>query len=289
MEARSSRRPASREIEHPLLELQRSAGNRAIASLVADPSRSPALLRALLQRDGPTGPGGQGGVQDVPIGQPAPAQVSQAELAAGTPNVPNTVTYTGAGAGPSAASAGTPAPAPQAPATTGVVPASTPAPATTPTTAPATTTGTAPAADTSTPHADPTLTVDPFNVTVTYTIADLHAWRSSHRLIDVDFIADPSVSISVGTDPAHAVAGQAAVNVILAHVKQNGQAVLDLGFGPSISTDGSSVTPGAQATAELHLDDHASLTFTAAVAPTPNATGGVDLNPSAVLGAAIHF
>jgi hypothetical protein len=275
------------ELGHPLLALQRSAGNRAVSGLVANPARSPAALaRALLLRDGPAGAGGApGGVQDVPIGQPPPATVGPGEIAAGPSPPPNTVTYTGAGsaATPTAAPASTPAPgggqsAPAAPAT-----------GTDPATTPATTTNTAPPTDTSTPHLDPTLTVDPFNVTLTLTVADLHVWRSSHRLVDVDFLADPSVAISVGTDPAHAVAGQAAVNLMLVHVKQNGEAVLDLGFGPSASVDAGGASVGGQATAEYHVTDKASITFTATVTPTPNGSGGLDVNSSAVVGAAFHF
>ena len=201
------------ELGHPLLALQRSAGNHAVSGLVANPARSPALARALLLRDGPAAGGAPGGVQDVPIGQPPTATVGPGEIAAGPSPPPNTVTYTGAG------SAAAPSPAPSTPAPAGGQPAP-PAPAggTDPATAPATTTNTAPPTDTSTPHLDPTLTVDPFNVTLTLTVADLHAWRSSHRLVDVDFLADPSVAIAVGTDPAHAVAGPAAVYLVLVHV-----------------------------------------------------------------------
>ena len=269
--------------EHPLLELQQSAGNRAVAGLVANPSRSPALARALLLREGPaSGGAAPGGIQDVPIGQPPPVTVGPGEIAAGPSAPPNTVTYTGA----SSTSTPTAAPAPSTPAPAGAQPA---APAGAPATAPATTTNTAPPTDDSTPHLDPTLTVDPFNVTLTLTVADLHAWRSSHRLVDVDFLADPSVAISIGTDPAHAVAGQAAVNLVLVHVKQHGEAVLDLGFGPSVSAGVGGASAGAQATAEYHVTDKASITFTATVTPTPNSGGGLDVNSSAVVGAAFHF
>ena len=280
--------------EHPLFELQRAAGNRAVAALVADGSRAPVLARALLLRDGPAGGSAPaGGVQNVPIGQPPPVTVTPAELAAGPPAPPNTVTYTGAAGGPAPAAAGagsaaqaSPAPTPAQPAAAGEAAAATPsAPAATP----ATTTNTAPPSDASTPHLDPTLTVDPFNVTLTLTVADLHAWRSSHRLVDVDFLADPSVAISVGTDPAHAVAGQAAVNLMLVHVKQNGEDVLDLGFGPAVGVGAAGGSAGAQATAEYHVNDKASITFTATVTPTPNSSGGLEMNSSAVVGAAFHF
>jgi hypothetical protein len=277
-ESRAAGRAATVAADHPLLLLQRAAGNRAVSELVANPSRSPALARALLLRDGPAGGGAPaGGVQDVPIGQPPPVTVGPGEIAAGPAAPPNTVTYTGAGPTTSRApGGGQPAPAGQMPAT---------APATTP----ATTTNTSPPTDDSTPHLDPTLTVDPFNVTLTLTVADLHAWRSSHRLVDVDFLADPSVAISVGTDPAHAVAGQAAVNLVLVHVKQHGEAVLDLGFGPSASIDAGGGSLGAQATAEYHLTDKASITFTATATPAPNGSGGLEVNSSAVVGAAFHF
>jgi hypothetical protein len=131
--------------------------------------------------------------------------------------------------------------------------------------------------------------VDPFNVTATLTIADLHAFRASSHLVDVDFLADPSASVSVGTDPQHSVAAGAAVNIFLVHVKQNGDSVLDLGFGPSVGTDGSSVTASGQASAELHVTEHGSVTFTATITPTPNGSGGVDMNASAVVGTAWHF
>jgi hypothetical protein len=223
--------------EHPVLKLQRAAGNRAVALLLREPQA--------------TGGAGQpGGVQNVPIGQPAPAQVNETQGA--TP--PANVTFTGGGS----AAPATPGPAPDPKA---------PEP----------------------PHLDPTLTVDPFNVTVSLTIADLHAWRARTRLADVDFLADPSASVSVGTDPAHAVAGQAAVNLVLVHVKGNGDSVLDLGFGPAVSTDGSTTTVSGQGTAELHITEKASITFTATITPTPNASGGLDLNSSAVVGTAWHF
>ena len=219
-----------------------------------------------------------GGVQNVPLGQPPPVQVTPAELAAGPSAPPSTVTYTGSPQAGTAASAQAGADAPAQPAAT-TTPAA-PAPAgPTPSTA----------ADDSKPHLDPTLTVDPFNVTVTLTVADLHVWRSTNRVVDVDFLADPSASISVGVDPAHAVAGQAGANLILAHIKQHGDSVLDLGFGPSVSTDGSGVTASAQATAELHVTDRASITFTATLTPSRNATGGVDVSSSEVVGAAVHF
>jgi hypothetical protein len=284
VESRSGRGPAPLDREHPLFEIQRSAGNRAVSDLVSNPSRSPGLLRALLLRDGPAAGPTPGGVQDVPIGQPPPVTVSPAELAAGPSAPPNTVSYAGGSgaAPPTAAPASTPAPAGGTPAPGPSAPA--PAAAT-----PATTTATSPPTDDSHAHLDPTLTVDPFNVTLTLTVADLHAWRSSHHLADVDFLADPSVAISVGTDPAHAVAGQAAVNLMLVHVKQNGESVLDLGFGPSVTVDGSGASVGAQATAELHVTDRASITFTATATPTPNGSGGLDVNSSAVVGAAFHF
>ena len=201
-----------------------------MSRLVANPARSPALARALLLRE-PAGGGAPGGVQNVPIGPPPPATVASTEIAAGPSPPPNTVTYTGAGS--RRRRRRRPLPRPRA-CRAALRPARPRRPVTDPATTPATTTNTAPPTDTSTPHLDPTLTVDPFNVTVTLTVADLHAWRSSRRLVDVDFLADPSVAISVGTDPAHAVAGQAAVNLMLVHVKQNGEAVLDLGFGPSV-------------------------------------------------------
>jgi hypothetical protein len=288
VESRAGRRPTPLDRDHPLFEIQRSAGNRAVSELVSNPSRSPGLLRALLLRDGPAAGPTPGGVQDVPIGQPAPTTISPAELAAGVPAPPNTVTYGGGGssAAPStAAPASTPTPA-------GGTPAPAPDPSATtagPATSPATTTATAPPTDDSHAHLDPTLTVDPFNVTLTLTVADLHAWRSSHHLADVDFLADPSVAISVGTDPGHAVAGQAAVNLMLVHIKQNGESVLDLGFGPSVSVDGSGASVGGQATAEYHVTDRASITFTATATPVPNGSGGLDVNSSAIVGAAFHF
>ncbi len=265
-------------------------GNRAVSDLVTNQSGSQHLARALLQRQ----PGGgdtatPGGVQNVPIGTPPPVTVSPSDLAASGAAPPGNTTYTGVGAAPPTTG---PAPAPTAPDAPAPAPTAgaTPAPAgATPGTTPATPTPTAPAADTSTPHADPTLTIDPFNVTATLTIADLHAFRTSTHLVDVDFLADPSASVSVGTDPAHAVAAGAAVNIFLVHVKQNGDSVLDLGFGPSISTDGSSVTASGQASAELHLTEHGSVTFTATITPTPNGSGGLDMNTSAVVGTAWHF
>ena len=294
---RERRAPRSREStrgnsvlaldDHPLVALQRLAGNRAVSDLVANPSGSPHLARALLQRQ-PTGGDSAtpGGVQNVPIGTPPAVTVSPSDLAASGAAPPGNTTYTGAGAAPPTTG---PAPAPTAPApapTQAAAPGTgTPAPGTTP----ATTTATGPAADTSTPHADPTLTIDPFNVTATLTIADLHAFRASSHLVDVDFLADPSASVSVGTDPAHAVAAGAAVNIFLVHVKQNGDSVLDLGFGPSVSTDGRSVTASGQAGAELHVTEHGSVTFTATITPTPNGSGGVDMNASAVVGTAWHF
>ena len=146
----------------------------------------------------------------------------------------------------------------------------------------------APTGDTSTPHSDWTLTRDPFNVTLTYTIADLHLWRSRSRLLDVDFLADPSASISVGLDEPHAAAGGAAVNLFLVHVKQNGDSFLDLGAGPSVGFDGSSATVSGQGTAELHLDATTSLTFTATFTPTPG-PDGLGLNSTEVFGFMKHF
>ncbi len=273
---------AARAVELPepaLLGLQRSAGNRAVARLVADPARAPRLARALLLRDGASGGAAPAAVADVPLGQPPPVQVSPTDLAA-TVTPPSTVTYTGPGSGgtaPAPAQPAAPAPAPQAPA---AAPAQAPA-------APAQTTTTT--TDDSHPHLDPMLTRDPYNVTLSYTIADLHAFRLRSRLADVDFLADPAASIAIGLDPAHAVAGQASVNVILAHIKRNGDSLLDLGFGPTATLSGDGLAAGAQATAELHLDERASLTFTASVTPTAAPGGGVDLQPSAVLGYARHF
>lgn len=283
-------RSAFAQSEHPLEALQRLVGNRAVSELVTNQSASQHLARALVQRQ-PTGgdPATPGGVQNVPIGTPPPVTVSPSDLAASGASPPGNTTYTGAGSAPPTTG---PAPAPTAPAAPAAATAPTAAPAAgaaAPGTTPATTTATGPAADTSTPHADPTLTIDPFNVTATLTIADLHAFRASTHLVDVDFLADPSASVSVGTDPAHAVAAGAAVNIFLVHVKQNGDSVLDLGFGPSVSTDGSTVTASGQASAELHVTEHGSVTFTATITPTPNASGGVDMNASAVVGTAWHF
>jgi hypothetical protein len=264
------------EPSHPLLALQRSAGNRAVAGLLA---------RSALQRQNGGGGGGQpGGVSDVPIGQPPPVTVSPGEVAAGPQAPPGNVTYTGVGSSPPAPTGGGPAPT-QQPAPSGGG-AATPA---VPSTTPATTTATAPPQDDSTPHLDPTLTLDPFNLTLTYTIADLHAWRSRGRLVDIDFLADPSASLSLSLDPSHAVAGQAAVNIFLMHIKQNGDSVVDLGFGPSLAYDGSNLTASGQATAELHLTEHGSLTFTATVTPTSDGHGGYGLNASAVVGTVWHF
>ena len=230
--------------DHPILKLQRAAGNRAVALLLREPQAS-------------GGAGQPGGVQNVPIGRPPAAQVSPTEAGkGGTP--PGNVAFTGAG--------------PAAPATPGPSPDPKP-----------------PDADQSTPHLDPTLTVDPFNVTVSLTIADLHAWRASTRLADVDFLADPSASVSVGTDQSHAVAAQAAVNLVLVHVKGNGDSVLDLGFGPAVSAGGGTTTVSGQGTAELHITEKASITFTATITPTPNASGGLDVSSSAVVGTAWHF
>ena len=267
-----------------MLGLQRTAGNRAVADLVADPARAH-LARALLLRDGPTdAPPAPGQATNVPIGQPPPAQVTPADLAA-TTTPPPTVTYTGAGsAGGGGAAAPTPAPAPSAAQTP-----TTPGAGTAPTQAPGATPTPAPEGDTSHPHGDPMIQIDPFNVTVSYTVADLHLFRASSRLADVDILADPQGSVSVGLDPAHAVAGQASVNVILAHIKQNGDSVLDLGFGPTLTADSGGLHGGAQATAEAHITERVSITFTATVTPQANGAGGVDMNHSEVLGTAIHF
>ena len=172
------------ELEHPILALQHSIGNRAVAG----------LARSLLLRQ-PDGQAAPQELHDVPIGQPPPTQVPAADLASGGGSPPATVTYTG-----SPAAAPTTAPTTPAAPSTAQAPAPDPAqaPAPTPTTTPA------PTGDTSTPHSDWTLTRDPFNVTLTYTIADLHLWRSRSRLLDIDFLADPSASISVGLDEPHA-------------------------------------------------------------------------------------
>jgi hypothetical protein len=265
------------EAGHPLLALQRAAGNRAVAGLVAQ--------RAALQRDGNAAAGSRqaGGVTDVPIGQPPPVTVTPAEVDAGPPAPPGNVTYTGVGSSPPAPTGGGPAPTQQpAPSAGGTGGAAAP-------TTPATTTATEPPSDDSTPHLDPTLTLDPFNLTLTYTIADLHAFRARGRLVDLDILADPSASLSVSLDPSHAVAGQAAVNIFLMHIKQNGDSVVDLGFGPSVGFDGSSVTPSAQATAEVHVSEHGSLMFTATFTPTSDGHGGYGITSSAVVGAVVHF
>ncbi len=235
-----------------MLGLQHSLGNRAVAG----------LARSLLLRQ----PGGQQApteLHDVPIGQPPPTQVPAADLASAGGSPPSTVTYTG----PPAATAAAPTTAPTTPAAPSTAQPPAPDPAQTPGTTPA------PTGDTSTPHSDWTLTRDPFNVTLTYTIADLHLWRSRSRFLDVDFLADPSASISVGLDEPHAAAGGAAVNIFLFHVKQNGDSFLDLGAGPSLGFDGSSATVSGQGTAELHLDATTSLTFTATFTPTPGPDG----------------
>jgi hypothetical protein len=78
------------------------------------------------------------------------------------------------------------------------------------------------------------------------------------------------------------------VNLMLVHIKQNGESVLDLGFGPSVSVDGSGASVGGQATAEYHVTDRASITFTATATPVPNGSGGLDVNSSAIVGAAFH-
>ncbi len=256
------------ELEHPMLALQHSIGNRAVAG----------LARSLLLRQ-PDGHAAPQELHDVPIGQPPPTQVPAADLASAGGSPPATVTYTG----PPAAAATT---APTTPAAPSTAQAPAPDPAQAPAQTPAATP--APTGDTSTPHSDWTLTRDPFNVTLTYTIADLHLWRSRSRLLDIDFLADPSASISVGLDEPHAAAGGAAVNLFLVHVKQNGDSFLDLGVGPSVGFDGSSATVSGQGTAELHLDATTSLTFTATFTPTPG-PDGLGLNSTEVLGFMKHF
>ena len=224
------------ELDHPMLALQHSIGNRAVAG----------LARSLLLRQ-PDGQAAPQELHDVPIGQPPPTQVPAADLASGGGSPPATVTYTGPsrGRGPDDGSDhARPRPRPRRPR-----PPIRPRPLRRHRQRRPRRPG-----DTSTPHSDWTLTRDPFNVTLTYTIADLHLWRSRSRLLDIDFLADPSASISVGLDEPHAAAGGAAVNIFLFHVKQNGDSFLDLGVGPSVGYDGSSATVSGQGTAELHLD-----------------------------------
>jgi hypothetical protein len=265
-ETKSGRRESRDEIEHPMLALQHSIGNRAVAE----------LARSMLLRQ-PDGQAAPQELHDVPIGQPPPAQVPATDLAAaGSP--PPTVTYTG----PPVATAAAPTTAPTTPAAPSTAQAPAPDPAQTAPQTPA------PTGDTSTPHSDWTLTRDPFNVTLTYTIADLHLWRSRSRMLDVDFLADPSASISVGLDEPHAAAGGAAVNIFLVHIKQNGDSFLDLGVGPSVGLDGSGATVSGQGTAELHLNDTTSLTFTATFTPTPG-PDGLGLQSTEVVGFMKHF
>jgi hypothetical protein len=108
-EPKGASRAICDELEHPMLALQHSIGNRAVAG----------LARSLLLRQ-PDGQQAPQELHDVPIGRPPPAEVPATDLAAaGSP--PATVTYTG----PPAATAAAPTTAP----TTAAAPTNAQAPA----------------------------------------------------------------------------------------------------------------------------------------------------------------
>ena len=248
-----------------------------------------APARALLQRQ-PTGgdTATPGGVQNVPIGTPPPVTVSPSDLAASGASPPGNTTYTGAGAAPPTTG---PAPAPTAPA----------APA------PAPTAGRA----------------RPGRCDARHDTGDDHAHRARRRhehaarRSDADdrpvqrhghaddrrpprlSRVDPPRRRRLPRRPVGERLGRHRPGTCgrrrgrRQHLPRPREAERRQRPRPRLRPvgldDGSSVTASGQASAELHLTEHGSVTFTATITPTPNGSGGVDMNASAVVGTAWHF